>query len=75
MSCWPKHIWPTQIPNLIPLYYAMWAHVKGKALRVCQSNVDALKANTNNVWANMYMVDVAKICLALMWRMEKCMDI
>ncbi len=75
MTYGPKHFWPAQIPDLTPLYYAMWAHVKGKALRVCQSNVDALRANTNKVWANMSMVDVAKIYLALRWRMEKCMEI
>jgi hypothetical protein len=46
MSCWPKHFWPAQIPDLTPLYYAMWAHVKGKVLRVCYSNLEALEANT-----------------------------
>ncbi len=71
MSCWPKHFRPVQFPDLISLYYAA---VEGKALRVCHSNVEALKANANKVWANMSMVNMAMICLALRQRLEKCLE-
>ncbi len=64
MHFWPKNFWPPQSPDLNPLDFSTWWHIKSRAYKSCHSNVDALKASINQQWKIMCKDYVGNICRA-----------
>jgi len=69
---WPKELWPPSSPNLNPLDYHVWTHVKTKACASPHPNVAAMKASMNKEWATMSTATISKLCGAFRSRLEKC---
>eukprot|EP00095_Tigriopus_kingsejongensis_P010887 maker-scaffold86_size395752-snap-gene-2.34 protein:Tk10887 transcript:maker-scaffold86_size395752-snap-gene-2.34-mRNA-1 annotation:"conserved hypothetical protein" len=70
MKFWDKTMWPPYSSDADPLDYSFWPHVEGKACRVRDPNVEALKASVKEHWAGMEEGYIVKVCQAFRKRLE-----
>ena len=57
-----KNIWPPSSPDLSPLNFSIWGHIKSMACSKHYSSLTALKKSVNHVWHNKNKDFVIKVC-------------
>lgn len=74
MAFWPKDMWPPYSPDVNPLDYAFWLHIKAKACRVRHSHLDDLKTSVNQHWEAMTLDFIKKCCRRFRQRLEAIIE-
>ena len=59
---WQKNIWLPSSPDLSPLDFSIWGHIKSMTCSKCHSSLTALKRSENHAWHNMNKDFVIKVC-------------
>jgi hypothetical protein len=72
---WSKDIWPPSSPNLNPLDFFVWRHVKEKACVKSHPNKKSLMTAVNTEWEAISVADLKKVCKALKPRLEACINV
>lgn len=65
-----KSMWPPNSPNLNPLDYTIWVHIKERACSVHNDSLDALEASVEKVWSEMSKDYMKSACKAFRGQIE-----
>jgi hypothetical protein len=73
-SFWRKDIWPPNSPDLSPLDYGIWPHMKRKVSAKRHQSVNALKSAIRKEWSRMDATFVRKVCSRFRRRVQAVID-
>lgn len=71
---WPRKMWPTSSPDLAPLDYGLWEHVKRVACARRSANFEELKHHVNATRHNLDGDLVRRVFSSFRRRLQKCVD-